>query len=136
MITEQDIENVKIGDVVEITPSGEEPDGFLHEICHWLGQASFTGKVIGRGINPEDGTRDIFIYYDVPEFEACETGYDSDGNYRDGITRDYDEEFEDNLPDVTQYFGVGAESVESLRYIFYDSVDKNTNEDNGGLDLI
>ncbi len=131
MLTEQDFENVKIGDIIEVAPNDE--DSYLSELCKELGISTYTAPVIGRGIDPENGSTDLFISCNCPGLAFPVVGV------CDAIVKDDEEEFSDDAEYGKQYIGVGFEIVKSMLVVGHVGGSKSSSsndEERGGLSYL
>jgi len=136
MLTEQDFEDICIGDFIEVEPvfgHSDREEIFLNQLCRSNYTKSYTGKVIGRGIDSEDGSRSVYLEFNNVSVDAHRFGID-EGNIED----DEAIEFADNIKHGTQYFAVGLDVVSRMRVISKAGVSRvdNSEEDRGGLHLI
>jgi len=132
MLTEEDIESVQIGDTVEVTPTISEEWSYIWQLCFHLCRPTYTGKVIGRGLDAEDNdSRQLYIEYDdCSEFKSC-VFYD----YDDGDDCDSDPEWAENIIRGTQYLAVGLDCISGLRVVGVGA-EQSGSEDNGGFSLL
>ena len=136
MLTEQDFENICIGDVVEVEPIWDHEDTeeiFLNQLCRCNYENYYTGKVIGCGIDSEHGTRNVYLEFDNACVDAHKFGIDGEN-----IEADEAIEFADNIKHGTQYFAIGLDVVSCMKVISKAGVSRvdNSEEDRGGLHLI
>jgi hypothetical protein len=130
MLTEEDIEAVEIGDIIEVEPKDSADWSFIRQLCRHLRSPTYTGRVIGRGRDPDDDdSRQLYIEYACPEIDFC-IFYD----YDDEDDCDSDPEWGENIMRGTQYLAVGLDCISSLGVV--GVVDGSVNEDNGGLSLL